>query len=186
MSDLAANNCHQTIDNPIDLKDEHTHLVKYVNSETHVDDSVNELHGKIFFYDINEKSPPENQQEATRDSNDAIKIETKSNDNEVCQETVTYSKSRLNLNIKTEKSPDELNVVNPSSQSSKLHDSLIIQRPPSYITIYKLTQTNTPSKEVKQFDLDKITEEVDTLTRQISRKKLINDLGFDDISENGT
>ncbi|CAC5387864.1 unnamed protein product [Mytilus coruscus] len=189
MSDLATYSCKQTIANPIDLKNEHTHFVKCVNSETHIDDSVNQSHAKIFFYNINEKSPPEistekeNQQETTRNSNDATKIATRSF--EVCQETVTYKTSQMDLNIKTDKSPDELNVTNRASQSSKLDDSPIMQRPPSHITIAKWKKTNTPSKEFEQFDLDKICEEVDTLTRQNSRKKRINDLGFDDISENG-
>ncbi|CAG2212234.1 unnamed protein product [Mytilus edulis] len=184
MSDLEAKSCQKTIDNPIDLIEENTHLVKHWNSEKHVDDSVDQSHDTIFFYNINEKSSTENQQGATRESIDVAKIETKSNDNEVRQKTITYTKSLMDINTKAEKSPDEFHVVNPSSKSSKLDDSPIMQRPPSHITIYKLTQTNTPSKEVKQLDLDKITEEVDTLTRQNSLKKL-NDVGFDDISENG-
>ncbi|XP_063402793.1 uncharacterized protein LOC134686888 [Mytilus trossulus] len=174
MSDLASKSCQKTIDNPIDLNEEHAHLVKYGNSEKHVNESVDQSHDTIFFYNMNEKTPTENQQEATHELIDVAKIETKSSVNEVRQKTVTNTKYLMDLNTKTETSQDELHVVNPLSTSSKVGDVLMMQRPPSHITIYKMTQTNTPSKEVKQIDLDKITEEVDT-----------NDLDFDDIFENG-
>ncbi|CAC5361793.1 unnamed protein product [Mytilus coruscus] len=193
-SDLAANISQQTttnpIDSPIDSKDEHIHLLKGWNGKTHVDDSVNQSHVKVFI-NINDKSESnifmeiENQQEKTRESNNATSNGTQSNDNEVCQKTETYKKYQMDDNVKTDKSPDELNFIYPTTESSILEDCPIMQRAPSHITIAKWTKTNTHSLKVKQLDLETISEEVDIISRHNSQTSLVCDLDVDDIAENG-
>ncbi|CAC5375743.1 unnamed protein product [Mytilus coruscus] len=193
-SDLAANISQHTItnpiDSPIDSKDEHIHLLKGWNGKTHVDDSVNQSHVKVFI-NINDKSESnifmeiENQQEKTRESNNATSNGTQSNDNEVCQETETYKKYQMDDNVKTDKSPDELNFIYPTTESSILEDCPIMQRAPSHITIAKWTKTNTHSLKVKPLDLETISEEVDIISRHNSQTSLVCDLDVDDIAENG-
>ncbi|CAC5385352.1 unnamed protein product [Mytilus coruscus] len=126
-SDSAANTCHETITNQVDLGEEHTHLVKYLVDETHDDDSVNQSHVKVYVCNKNDKSETEiftengNQQERTRESNDATNIENQPNDNAFCQETVTYKKSQMEDNIETGKSQMEDNV---NTEKSLMEDKI--------------------------------------------------------------
>ncbi|VDI79633.1 Hypothetical predicted protein [Mytilus galloprovincialis] len=126
----------------------------------------------------------DNQQESTQESYNAASNGTQSNDNEVCQKTETIKRYHMDhMDIKTDKSPDELNFIYPPTESSMLEVSPIMQRAPSHITIAKWTKTK--SLEVRPLDLDSISEEVDVISRHNSQTTLVTDLGVDDIAENG-
>ncbi|XP_052097580.1 uncharacterized protein LOC127732566 isoform X2 [Mytilus californianus] len=92
----------------------------------------------------------------------------------------------MGKNIKTDKSPGDPNVLDPTTDISKLEDSPMMQRPPSHITVANWARENTPTRKVKPLDLDAISDkEVNTFIRNDSKKKQRNDSGSADITEKG-
>ncbi|CAG2222491.1 unnamed protein product [Mytilus edulis] len=98
------------------------------------------------------------------------------------EDSVETQKSQMQDNIETEKSLIEDNI---DTECSKLEYHMDMQRAPSHITVAKWSRKNTPSKKPKSSD-SVISEEEDTLSRQDSKKKLVNNSDIDNITEKVT
>ncbi|CAG2222490.1 unnamed protein product [Mytilus edulis] len=130
-SDSAANTCQETIASRIDFGVEHTQLGKCLIDGTQAEDSVNKSHVKVFEYNINDISETkistenENHKENTPESNDATNMENQSNDNELCQQTVTYVKSEMEDNIEKIKF-QTVNCI--ENEKSQMEDNIEIEK----------------------------------------------------------
>ncbi|VDH93765.1 Hypothetical predicted protein [Mytilus galloprovincialis] len=159
------------------------------NLKSEMEDNIEKVKFQTVNYIENEKSQMEGNIETEKNQ---IVDHTETEKSEM-EDHIEVEKSKIEENIETENIEMEENIETEKSQiednieteCSKLEYHMDMQRPPSHITVANWSRKNTPTKKTKSSD-SVISEEVNALSRQDSKKKLVNNSDIDNITEKVT